>query len=488
MKTWTSTSGSTPFEVRNPATDEVIASVVPHSADEIDEYVRAAAAAQQAWRSTTIEERSVALRAAAQIVRTNMADLAQLETRENGKPLDQAMGDVGACAALFDMFAGLIVAERGLTRRTAFSIDLTERVPYGVVAAIIPFNWPPIHTAGKVAPALATGNAVVLKPGEQCPLVATAIIELIAEVFPAGLVAIVQGGPDQVRTLVHHRDVRKVGFTGSPQAGSAIIKLAADTHTPTLMELGGKDCLIVCEDADVEEAAGWAFDGGFFNQGESCTAASRMIVHEAVYDEFVSRFLALSADIRVGDGAEPGVQVGPLVDRKQRDRVLDYIEVGRHEGAEVLFQARLDGAEEPYRSGYFVPPTVFAATPDMRVAREEIFGPVVTVLKFRTEAEAISIANDTDYGLIAGVFSADTARALRIIDGLDVGMTLVNNYNRGILGSPFGGTKASGFGREHCQETLMEYSYAKVIRIPSGQAPVPRWGIQQGARAGEGNR
>ncbi|MGV0811047.1 aldehyde dehydrogenase family protein [Mycolicibacterium boenickei] len=469
------------FEVRDPATDELVASVRPHDADEIRALIDSAARAQRAWRHTTIEERSSALRACAQVLSEHHVELAELESRENGKPLDQAHGDVAAAITIFDTFAGFVLAERGQVRRTAFSIDVAERVPFGVVAAIIPFNWPPIHTAGKIAPALAAGNGVVLKPGEQCPLVATRIVELIADVLPADLVAAVQGGADQVRVMIEHPAVRKVGFTGSPGAGAAITKVAAQSHTPTLMELGGKDCIIVCDDADVPSAASWAVDGGFFNQGESCTAASRLIVHNDVYDRFLSMFVDQVARLRVGAGSDPDAQVGPMVDRRHQQRVLDHIRLGIEEGARVVFQTPVDTSIEPFRSGYFVAPTVFEATPDMHVAREEIFGPVVTVLRFQTDDEAVRIANNTDYGLIAGVFSGDTTRALRIVDGLDVGMTLVNNYHRGMVGSPFGGTKASGYGREHCLETLMEYSYAKVIRIPSGNAAIPRWGLSQTA-------
>ncbi|SHT51323.1 aldehyde dehydrogenase [Mycobacteroides abscessus subsp. abscessus] len=477
MDRWMSSSSLPGFDVHDPATGEVLATVRPHDRREIEDLIGAASVAQQQWRRQSIDERSAVLRACAQVLRDNQEELALLECRENGKPLNQAQGDVAACIGLFETFAAFILAERGAVRRTAYSLDVTERVPVGVVAAIIPFNWPPIHTAGKLAPALAAGNAVVLKPGEQCPLVATRIVELVADVLPEGLVAVIQGGPVQVRTMIEHPAVRAVGFTGSPGAGVAISKIAAESHTPTLMELGGKDCIIVCDDADVEAAASWAIDGGFFNQGESCTAASRLVVHENVYEHFLAKFLEQVAELRIGAGLEPGTHVGPMVDRRHQQRVFDHIRMGIEEGARLAYQAVLDLNTEPFRSGYFVPPTVFEATANMHVAREEIFGPVVSVLSFADDDEAISIANNTDYGLIAGVFSGDTTRALRIVEGLDVGMTLVNNYHRGIVGSPFGGTKASGSGREHCAATLDEYSYSKLIRIPSGNTEIPRWGI-----------
>ncbi|MCW5253181.1 aldehyde dehydrogenase family protein [Streptomyces sp. SHP 1-2] len=477
---WASGSDLEPFAVHDPADGGEIVRVRPHSTAEIDAAVAAAARAQAVWAARPPMERAAALRAAADHLRAHVDELTRLETRENGKPLDQARGDVFACIGLFDFFAGAITAEHGQARSTPFSLDTTALVPYGVVGAIIPFNWPPIHTAGKLAPALAVGNAVVLKPGEQAPLTPTRICALVAEVLPDEVVAVVHGGVEQGRHLAGHPGIGKVAFTGSPGAGRDVIRAAAARHTPTLMELGGKNCLIVCEDADLPSAVAWAVEGAFFNQGEACTAASRILVHSSVHAEFMAAFNAATSALVVGPGSLPGTHVGPLITAAHRQRVLDHIAAGAAEGAEITARSPLPD-DPAYAGGYWVAPTVFdGVTRDMRVAREEIFGPVTAVLRFEDDEEAVDIANDTEFGLIAGVFSRDVSRAMAICSRLEVGMTLVNNYNRALIGSPFGGVKASGYGREHTLRTLDEYGYTRLLRIPSGGVPVPRWQAVEG--------
>lgn len=472
---WASSSDLEPFAVKDPADGSEITWVRPHSSAEIDSAVKAAMTAQPGWAARPPLERARGLNAAAAAIRDHAQEIAALETRENGKPLDQAMGDVFASIAIFETMAGLISAHHGEARQTPFSIDVTSLVPYGVVAAIIPFNWPPIHTAGKIAPALAAGNAVVLKPGDQTPMTPTRICELVAEVLPDDVLHVVHGGVEQGRSLVAHPGIRKVAFTGSPAAGKAIIKTAADNYVPTLMELGGKDCIIVCDDADLESAVHWAVEGAFFNQGEACTAASRILVQSSLHDRFMDRFNAATERLKVGPGNQAGTHVGPLVTAAQQQKVQDYIEIGLAEGAKITAQAPLP-TDPAVAGGYYVAPTVFdGVSRDMRIAQEEIFGPVTAVITFESDEEAISIANDTEFGLIGGVFSSNASRAIAIAERLDMGMVLVNNYNRALVGSPFGGTKASGFGREHSAETLLEYGYTRLLRIPSGATPVPRW-------------
>lgn len=472
---WSVGSGLDPIVVNDPADGSVLALLRPSELVQVDEAVSVAAAAQPGWAARSPAERGHFLRLIGDAIRARKTELTALESRENGKPLDQAESDVLACAAVFDLFASLIVAHRGENHITDFAIDTTSLVPYGVVGAIIPFNWPPIHTAGKLAPALAVGNAVVLKPGDQTPLSPTRICEIATDLLPDDVVHVVNGGVEQGQRLVANRNVGKVAFTGSPGAGKSIIKAAAENYTPTLMELGGKDCLIICEDAPLTEAVSWAVEGGFFNQGEACTAASRVIVHKAIHGQFMEKFNHAVTELRVGPGARPGVQVGPLVTKTQQQRVLAYISIGVKEGAKISAQAALP-ADPEIEGGYYVPPTVFdGVDPNMRIATEEIFGPVVSVLTFDNDEDAVAIANGTEFGLIAGVFSADTTRAIRIASSLKVGMTLINNYNRAILGSPFGGIKASGYGREHCAETLKEYGYTKLLRVPNGLNDIPRW-------------
>lgn len=330
--------------------------------------------------------------------------------------------------------------------------------PLGVVAGTIPFNWPPIHTGGKIAPALAVGNTVVVKPSEQAPLTVMRIVELLNTVLPADVLHAVPGpGPAAGQALAAHPLVRKVSFTGSTSAGVAVVAAAAANVTPVLLELGGENAFIVLDDADLDRAVCDALDCGYFNKGEACTAASRLLVQRGVHDEFVRRLAAGVRALKVGNGADPATHVGPVVSRAQRRRVLDHIRTGCEEGATIAAQAALPEAPE-LAAGFFMAPTLLTGvTREMRVAVEEIFGPVVTVTVFDTEEEAVSITNESTYGLLCGIYAGD------------------NNYFRGILGTPFGGTKHSGFGREHSIETLREFGSPKMIRFPSGRGAPPSW-------------
>jgi acyl-CoA reductase-like NAD-dependent aldehyde dehydrogenase len=275
--------------------------------------------------------------------------------------------------------------------------------------------------------------------------------------------------------LASHPGIGKLSFTGSPTTGSAVIRAAADNLTPTLMELGGKNGLVIFDDADLDLAVTAAVEGGYFNQGEACSASSRIIVQRGVYEEVVRRLSDATSRLRVGDGADPGTHVGPLVSSVQQRKVLDYIDLGVAEGARIVSQAALP-SDPALADGYFVPPTLFAdVTPTMRIATEEIFGPVVAVIPFDDEDDAVTIANGTAYGLMAAVFSKDASRTLRVSRRLRAGIVFVNNYNRMVTGLPFGGVGHSGYGREHALQTLAEYGYSKTVRMPSGTAPVPVW-------------
>jgi acyl-CoA reductase-like NAD-dependent aldehyde dehydrogenase len=348
------------------------------------------------------------------------------------------------------------------------------REPLGVVGAITPFNWP-IHTGGKIAPALAADNTVVLKPGEQAPLTAMRIVELVNTVLPPDVLHVVPGpGPAAGQAMAAHPLVRMVSFTGSTPAGVSVAHAAADRIAPTLLEIGGKNAFIVLADADLETAVRDALDGGFYNKGEACTAASRILVHRDVRDAFVERLAAGVGKPRTGSGTDPATHVGPVVSKAQQQRVLDYIRLGQAEGATITAQGRLP-ADPALAAAFFVAPTLFTGvTRTMRIATEEIFGPVVTVTAFADEDEAVAIANESPYGLLAGIYGGDSAAALRVARRLEVGMVFVNNYFRGILGTPFGGTKHSGPGREHAIETLREFTYPKMIHIPTGLAPIPQ--------------
>ncbi|WP_372665878.1 aldehyde dehydrogenase family protein [Amycolatopsis kentuckyensis] len=475
---WSSQREEDRFVVDDPATGHRLATVQGGGVAEVDAAVRAAHQGFLAWSRRPPVERGRLLLEVARRIRLHADELAELESRENGKPRSQARAfDLESCIAVFELFGSLTHEMPGAVRDTGYSLDVTTLQPFGVIGAIIPFNWPPIHTAGKTAPALAAGNAVVLKPPEQAPLTILRLAEIIQSVLPDDVVHVVAGGGSAGAALAGHPLVRKLSFTGAPTTGVAVSKTAADNLTPTLMELGGKNPLVVFEDAVLDDAVAAALEGGYFNQGEACTAASRLLVHRSVHDEVVERLGRAVAGLRVGRGLDDTTHVGPLVTAAQQRRVLDYIDIGVQEGAVIAAQAKLP--EDPeLAKGFYVAPTLFTAvTPDMRVAREEIFGPVVCVLPFDDEAEAVAIANNTDFGLVAGVYTADHARALRVGRGIEAGIVFVNNYNRAVIGTPFGGTKHSGYGREHAAETLREFGYSKTMRLPSGMNPVPRWAV-----------
>jgi len=475
---WSSAQPGDRFRVDNPATGQPICEVQGAGPADVDAAVRAAHAAQPRWAARPVAERAAVLRAIATALRPQADALALLETEENGKPLAQARhADMEACIGSFEFFAAQLLALETPSRTLGAITSSEELVPYGVVAGILPFNWPPIHFAAKVAPALAMGNAIVLKPGEQAPLTALRLAELVGAVLPDDVLQIVPGGAATGQALVTHPLVRKLSFTGAPATGATVLAAIAARHVPALMELGGKNALIVFDDADLDAALAGALEGAFFNKGEACTAASRILVQRPVYAQFVERLARATRRLRVGDGRDPAVHVGPLVSRAQQQRVQGYLQLGQQEGARMAAQAALP-SDPALAQGFFVPPTVFAdVTSAMRIAREEIFGPVTCVMPFDTEAQAIRISNDSDFGLLAAVYSRDDERTHRVAGQLEVGLVLINNYNRQFMGTPFGGTKASGYGREHCAQTLREFAYLRSRRQPSGQGEPARWPV-----------
>ena len=475
--TWASSSADQVFQVEDPATGAVLADVAGSGPAEVALAVEAAHRAFGPWSRLVARERAARLRQIAQVLREHAPELAALESSEVGKPLAQAVIDVATSIDIFEMFSQYAAEIPSAARNQGHCLDMTTLTPYGVVGAIIPFNWPPIHAAGKIAPAIAVGNTVVLKPAEQAPLTVLRMVELIASVLPDDVVAAVPGRGPTGAALAGHPLVRKLSFTGAPTTGVVVTKTAADNLTPTVMELGGKNALIVFDDADLDGALDSALAGGFYNAGEACTAASRLLVHRSVHDELIARMSAAVRRLRVGNGATAGTHVGPLVTRAQQRRVLDYLDVGVAEGATIAAQAALP-TEPEVADGFWVAPTLFTGVrPDMRIAVEEIFGPVVVVIPFDTEQEAVEIANGTEFGLVASVYTTDMERAMRVSQQLEVGAVFVNNYDRATTGSPFGGTKHSGYGREHAPETLAEFGYTRTIRIPSGNRAFPRWPV-----------
>jgi acyl-CoA reductase-like NAD-dependent aldehyde dehydrogenase len=464
------------FAVIEPATGRQIARVISGGPDLVDLAVAAARRAFGPWRDMSPRERGRLLRLVAAKIRENVDELAELEAREVGKPRRDALRfDLSYSHAGFDYYAGLadtlhgeIVDQGPIEARVIYE-------PYGVVAAILPFNWPPIHFTKKCAPALAAGNTVVIKPGEQAPLTVLRLVELANEVLPPGVLNAVPGiaaGP----ALSAHPRVERITFTGATVTGQRVLKSAADNLTYATMELGGKNALMVLADADLDAAVDVALEGMFYNQGEACTSTARILVHDSVHDDFLERFTRATQRLVVGDGLDPATDIGPMVDAAQRDKVLGYLQTGLDEGARLVTRGTPPD-DERLRDGYWVPPVILAdVTPQMTLAQEEIFGPIACVMRFSTEDEAIGICNGTAYGLTAAICTTDLVRADQIARRLEAGMVFVNNYmRRAFLGSPFGGVKGSGFGRENAVETLHEFVRSKNIRFPSGRGQIPTW-------------
>jgi acyl-CoA reductase-like NAD-dependent aldehyde dehydrogenase len=464
------------FEVIEPSTATPLARVVSGDAALVDDAVRSARAALPAWRALSGRQRGAYLRQVADRIRANADELAELVSRENGKPRRDALAnDVAFSSNCFDFFGGLgdtlageIIDQGPIETRVLYE-------PYGVVACILPFNWPPIHFAKKGAPALITGNTVVIKPGEQAPLTVLRLVEIANEVLPPGVLNAVPG-LEAGAALAGHPAVERISFTGATATGRRVLETAAQNLTYATMELGGKNALMVLPDADLDLAVDVAIEGMFYNQGEACTSTARILVQDAVYDAFLDRFTAAATALVVGDGLDPRTDIGPMVDAKQRDRVLAYLQTALDEGARIVGQGTVPN-DSTYADGYWVPPTVLAdVAPDSTVGQEEIFGPIALIMRYSTLDEAIEIANGTEYGLTAAILTRDEAHAWHIAQRLEAGMIFVNNYmRRSFLGSPFGGQKGSGFGRENAPETLHEFVRSKAVRFRSGRGEVPVW-------------
>lgn len=477
MTQWSSQRPEDLFAVENPATGQLIAYVQGASSAEVDAAVVVADKVwRTSWRWTTPRERGRLLMDCARVLREHADEIAQIECEEIGKPFTQARKlDVEFCIGAFEMFGGLVMATPSDVQDQGSILGISTMEPFGVVGCIIPFNWPPIHTAGKAAPALAMGNSVVIKPPEQGPFTIMRIVELLNTVLPPGVLTVIPGLGSCGEALASNPLVRKVSFTGAPATGKAVLRTLAQNLTPGVMELGGKNPLIIFEDANVEQAIRGVIDGAFFNQGEACTAASRILVHSSLYDEVVAKVTEAVLKLRVGDPTDATTHIGPLVTAVQRKRVQEYIDIGVAEGARIAAQAPLP-IDDRLADGFWVAPTVFVDVhPDMRIAREEIFGPVTAIIRFETYEDAIAIANNTDFGLVAGIYSTNFPKIWRASREIDAGIVFVNNYHRNFLGTAFGGGKHSGYGREHALETLREFGRTKTVRITTEMGSIPEW-------------
>jgi len=464
----TSKSGKT-FPTLNPATGEEICQVAEADAEDVERAVHAARAAFQQgspWRRLSAAERGRLLNKLADLIEKNTSELARLESLDNGKPYSVALAaDLPLTIACYRYYAGWADKVQGRTIPINGPYFCYTRLePVGVVGQIIPWNFPLLMQAWKLAPALATGNTVVLKPAEQTPLTALRVGELILEAgFPAGVVNILPGyGPTAGGAIARHMDIDKVAFTGSTEVGHLIMEASAKSNLKRVtLELGGKSPNIVFADADLEQAVEGSHFALFFNQGQCCCAGSRLYVEEKCYDEFVERSVARAKKRTVGDPLDPTTEQGPQVDDAQFEKVMGYIASGKQQGAKMLC-----GGDRVGDRGYFIRPTVFAdVKDDMKIAQEEIFGPVMSILKFRSTDELVERANKTMYGLAAGVWTRDIGKAHAIANSVRAGTVWVNCYDVFDAAAPFGGFKQSGIGRENGEYGLQQYTEVKTVTV-----------------------
>jgi betaine-aldehyde dehydrogenase len=442
--------------VTNPATEQPIAQLEEAGTDEADEAVARAAAAFPAWRAVAPADRARLLRRVAGLVEEHAEELAAIESRNVGKPIAGARGEVAMVAEVFHFYAGAVDKHHGESIPVGGGVDITFREPLGVVGLIVPWNFPLNIASWKLGPALACGNTVVLKPAELTPLSALRLAELILEAgVPEGVVNVLVGKGSVVgRRLVEHPGVAKIGFTGSTEVGREVMRGAAATIKRVTLELGGKSANVVFADADLERAARAAPYAVFDNAGQDCCARSRILVERSAYDRFLELFVEATAGVRVGDPADEATEMGPLISAAHRETVAAF------EEGEPRFRG-----EVPEGPGFWYPCTVVEASNDDRIAREEVFGPVAAVIPFDTEADAIRLANDTPYGLSGSIWTRDGARALRVARGIDSGVLSVNSNSSVRPSTPFGGFKQSGFGRELGLQALDGYSEVKNVFI-----------------------
>lgn len=458
-----------------PATGEVIARLHSATPAIVEKAIASAKAAQKDWARISPTARGRILYRASQIIRERNRELSELETLDTGKPIQETIvADSTSGADAMEFFGGVAPAAlNGVQIPLGADWAYTKRIPLGIVLGIGAWNYPQQIACWKAAPALVAGNAFIFKPSEVTPLGALKIAEILIEAgLPNGLFNVVQGDRDAGPLLVNHPDIAKVSLTGSVPTGRKVAGAAAGQLKHVTMELGGKSPMIVFDDADVESAISGAMLGNFYSAGQVCSNGTRVFVQKGIKDRFLSRLKERTEAIRMGEPLDEATQMGPLVNRSQREKVLGYIEKGKAEGARLLTGGGIPN--DVSSEGCFVQPTVFAdVTDEMTIAREEIFGPVMCVLDFDHEAEVVARANATEFGLAGGVFTADMARAHRVVDALEAGTVWINTYNLCPVEIPFGGVKQSGFGRENSLAALNHYTELKTVYVAMGKCEAP---------------
>lgn len=458
------------IEVTNPATGVRLTDVAAGTAEDIDDAIEAARRAFEEWRWTDPGQRATLLNRVADAIEEHEDELTTLECLENGKPMWQARNDVQVAARRFRFFAGGADKFYGETvSHTPEQVRMKVYEPYGVVGIIIPWNWPAMHTGDFLSVALATGNTTVLKPAPNTPTTSLRIAELAGEILPDGLVNVVPGGVEPGAALSSHSDVDLIAFTGSDANGAKVMESAAKNITPVMAELGGKNPAIVFPNADLERSAQTAVANSFFNSGQACTNPERLLLHEDIYDEFLELITTQVKQFVVGDGRDDTTEIGPQATPEQVEKFENYLDIAVDEGATIHAQAPLPD-DPALADGNFVAPTVLTdVEPDMRIAQEEVFGPLLGVQSFAEESEAVEVANGVKYGLSAAVYTQNLERAHRVASRIEAGIVGINHPSLTWQGLPFGGYKRSGVGRKNdFDEAMHEFVQAKSIEIDIG--------------------
>ena len=480
---WSDSATGETYVDKNPATGAEIARIASAGVADVDRAVSAARAAFETgkWSTMAASRRAKIIYKMAHLIAERAGELALLEVRDNGKTIGTAKGEMGAIVDTFEFYAGAATKNYGSTLPGPMPNYLAYTVPepVGVVGAIVPWNFPLLLATWKVAPALAAGCTIVLKPAPDTPLSAIELGKIALEAgLPEGVLNILTGpGPELGAALVEHPGIDKIAFTGSTATGKRVAASAAATLKRVTLELGGKSPSIVFDDADIDAAVSSALYGIYYNAGQACEARSRVLLQEPIYDRFIETFSAKAAKLRVGDPEDPQTHVGAITMGAQFDKIASYCDIGVQEGAKVLFGGSRPDLGSEFANGAFWSATAFEAQPQHRIAREEIFGPVATFVKFKDEAQAIAIANDSDYGLSASVWSQHVGRVNRVTKALRSGTVAINTPYAVFPGVPFGGFKQSGYGRELGFDTLRLYSETKSVITYMGEKPINPFGV-----------